>query len=364
MRNKIKTILLFIALFITNIAICQESEWGKYASLMTPMSTYTIYKTDSEIIIDGRDKETDWAKTESLSDFGDIRGIEWPKPFLNTDVKILWDNQNLYVFARLEEPDLRGEMTQRDDLLYNENNFEIFIDPDGDTHNYFEIEVNVLNTIFDLFMTKSYRDAGMALFTWDSPGFQSAIKANGTINNSSDTDNGWTVEMKIPFATLRKADLTKIPRDKDIWKVNLMRIEWEGGNAADKKNNPDGVKTNYWTWSPQGLISMHYPERWGLMQFSENLVGHEKVVFEAPISEYLKKYLWLVYYKQKDFQRKHGRYALSLDEITMPEKVETDKLDATIKLIATKKQFTVELICDNEIISLNETAFLTKKTRK
>ncbi|QGY45736.1 hypothetical protein GM418_19285 [Maribellus comscasis] len=358
------SLFFWLTFFLLKISFAQEIDFGKYASLLTPVSTYTIYKTDSKITIDGIAKETDWSKTERLSDFGDIRGNEWPEPFLQTDVKLLWDNENIYVFAKLEEPNLQGEMTKRDELLFNENVFEIFIDPDCDTHNYFEYEVNVLNTLFDLFLTRSYRDGGMALFTWDSPGFQSAVKTKGTINNSTDKDKSWTVEMKIPFADLRSADAVKIPQDKEIWKVNLMRVEWEGRNAADQKEYPDRVKTNYWTWSPQGLISMHYPERWGLVQFSEMKAAEGNVDFEVPVSEKLKKYLWWFFYKQKDYKKKVGKYAASLEEISVPEQIATEVSDGSktsIQMWATPTQFTVELKHGDEILSLNETAKLKQR---
>jgi hypothetical protein len=79
----------------------------------------------------------------------------------------------LYIAAELVEPDIWATIKRRDEVVYYDNDFEIFIDPDGDTHNYFEIEVNAFNTIFDLFMPKPYRNGGPALQTWDVHGLRS-----------------------------------------------------------------------------------------------------------------------------------------------------------------------------------------------
>src|SRR5690606_40527589 len=65
----------------------------------------------------------------------------------------------------LEEPHINGKLHKRDEVIYYDNDFEVFIDPKGTTHNYFEIEINALNTVFDLRLPRPYRNGGWAEMT-------------------------------------------------------------------------------------------------------------------------------------------------------------------------------------------------------
>ena len=71
--------------------------------------------------------------------------------------KMLWDDDFLYLFARLQEPDIWASLTEHDDRIYQDNAFEMFIDPDGSTFNYFEFQINANGAVWDLFMPKPYR---------------------------------------------------------------------------------------------------------------------------------------------------------------------------------------------------------------
>ena len=57
---------------------------------------------------------------------------------------MLWDDEYFYVAAELEEPDIWATLTERDAVIFYDNDFEIFIDPDGDSHEYYEFEMNAL----------------------------------------------------------------------------------------------------------------------------------------------------------------------------------------------------------------------------
>ena len=87
--------------------------------------------------------------------FVDIEGDLKPKPYHDTKAKMLWDENYFYFAALMEEPHVWGKLTDRDAVIYKDNDFEIFLDPDGDTHNYYELEVNALGTEWDLILTKT-----------------------------------------------------------------------------------------------------------------------------------------------------------------------------------------------------------------
>ena len=113
---------------------------------------------------------------------------------------MLWDENYYYILAKIIEPHVWGNIKERDAVVFYNNDFEVFIDPDGDTHNYYELEINALNTVWDLFINKPYRELGnVVLNDWNYTGLISAITVDGTLNDSNDTDKSWTLEIAIPF---------------------------------------------------------------------------------------------------------------------------------------------------------------------
>ncbi len=346
-----KTALIFtgILLFLSSGAIAQDIFLG-FENLFTTPRNYVVYMADSQISVDGVDNETSWNKAKWTEGFMDIEGIGKPNPRYSTKVKMLWDNENLYVLAELEEPNIWAYYENHDQIVYHENDFEVFLDPDGDAQNYFEFEINARNTVFDLFMTKPYRDGGIPLITWDAPGLKTAVQVDGTINNPGDTDKKWTVEMAIPFETLRLGVVKHIPQNGEIWKIDFSRVEWQTEIKEGKyvrKGDADSQKLlpeNNWVWSPIGIVNMHYPERWGMLQFSTDIIGSVNSSFQINKDEALKKYLWLVYYKQKKYFVEHKEYAKSLRQLSIPKTLKTDDNEVfKLKLFGTAFQFTVIL---------------------
>ena len=118
---------------------------------------------------------------------------------------MLWDDDYFYFAADIEEPHLWATLTARDSVIFQDNDFEIFIDPDGDTHNYFELEINAFATVWDLMLVQPYRDGGPAIHAWDIAGLKAAVDARGTINRPDDRDDGWSVEIAIPWRIIDEA---------------------------------------------------------------------------------------------------------------------------------------------------------------
>ena len=109
---------------------------------------------------------------------------------------MIWDEDYFYFGAKMEEPHVWAtHFTERDAVIFKDNDFEIFLDPDGDTHNYYELEVNAFETEWDLMFLMPYHDSSnVALDSWDIPGLITKVHVDGTINNPSDKDRGWSVE--------------------------------------------------------------------------------------------------------------------------------------------------------------------------
>jgi hypothetical protein len=284
------------------------------------------HRSSESIVIDGRLDETSWKKVYWSEDFMDIEGKSKPKPKFKTRVKMLWDDQYFYIGAELEEPHVWATLKTRDSIIYHDNDFELFIDPDGDTHNYYELEINALNTVWDLFLVKPYRDGGPAIHGWDIKGLKTAVQVNGTLNNAADKDQGWTVEIALPWeALIEAAPYKKKPEPGDRWRINFSRVEYrtevEKGVYVKMKDKSSGrpLGEDNWTWAPQGLINIHYPEMWGYVQFTSTVAGKAKEYCDEDPDTGVKLALRLIYYRQRDFFIQNGRFALNLEELNLSQ---------------------------------------------
>ncbi len=235
---------------------------------------YVICKAATPLIIDGIANEKEWDNAPFTNSFIDIEGIKTPK--YDTKVKMLWDEQFLYVFAQLTEPHIWANLYQRDTVIFYNNDFEVFLDPSMDTYNYGEIEINALNTVWDLNLDKPYRVNGNADNNWNLDELKSAVKIYGTLNNPDDVDSLWCVEMAIPINRMMelKNSNNSFPADGEQWKINFSRVEWDfdlSDEKYDRKKQDGKYLPEYnWVWSNQGVINMHEPEKWGIVQFSTN----------------------------------------------------------------------------------------------
>jgi len=291
------------------------------------LRTYAIHRATAPIAVDGRLSESDWAAAPWTADFVDIEGEDAPTPRFRTRAKMLWDEEALYVAAELEEPDVWGTLTQRDTVIFYDNDFEVFIDPTGTTHNYYELEVNALETVWDLMLLKPYRDGGPALDAWDIRGLDVAVHVDGTLNNPSDTDAGWTVEMALPWAVLEEAAPEgRPPRTGEQWRLNFSRVQWPTTVANGRYEKAIDTTTAHpednWVWSPQGAIDMHRPEHWGVVQFAEAPPEADTVDVRIRPSTRLKGALRRLYHRQRQYRAARGQYAsslgaLSADDITL-----------------------------------------------
>ncbi|MDZ4121342.1 MAG: carbohydrate-binding family 9-like protein [Candidatus Cloacimonadaceae bacterium] len=310
MRNSI--IALFVLIWLSALA----AEHFPTPQLPFAPLSYICYQATGSIVIDGKMEEADWLKAPWTEDFTDIEGNLKPQPFYQTRVKILWDDKGMYFFAWMEEEHIWAKLTERDAVIFYDNDFEIFIDPNGDTHEYYELEINALGTLWDLFLIKPYRDEHSALDAWDIRDIEYSIGLAGTLNDPSDIDRYWTVEMFIPWKALaQRAHMPVPPKDKDYWRINFSRVHWDTEIINNEYVKIPGKPEYNWVWSPQGLIAMHYPERWGFVVFSHQAPGTEHPEFQIPLREHAKEYLRQLYYLQKQYFMDHGRYARNLRQL-------------------------------------------------
>ena len=255
---------------------------------------YTCYRTPSPITIDGDLNKTAWQRANKSPRFVDM--ISGALGFFDTHAAALWDDEALYVAFWVEEPFVEAKLTQRDATIFQENDVEVFIDG-GDC--YYEFEINALNTIYEVFFIwkdaygkfderefdvhsrQAYtfggnhdRDAltfwrgthprGLrwAFTDWDFPGVRTAVQVNGTLNDSSDIDKGWTVEIAFPWAgmTHLAGGRSLPPQDGDTWRIFFGRF----GKLAVGNT----IVGNAMSWDRIGDNDNHLPERFTHVSFS------------------------------------------------------------------------------------------------
>ena len=236
--------------------LCGAGAMRLHGQAGTPLH-YACHHTAEPPRMDGKLDDAAWKQAPWTSDFVDILGPGAARPQYQTRTKMLWDEHNLYIAAELEEPDVHGKLTEHDSVIFHDDDFEFFIKPLPDTISYYEFEMNALNTTWDLFLNKPYLLGGKADNSWEATGIRSAVHVNGTLNDSSDHDRGWTLEIALPLTAFESRQHVPPPSAGTTWRINFSRVEWLAGHPREEN----------WVWSPQGVVNMHVPEHWGFLDF-------------------------------------------------------------------------------------------------
>ena len=175
---------------------------------------------------------------------------------------MLWDDDYFYVAAQLEEPHVWGTLTKHDAVIFQDNDFEIFIDPDGDNHEYYEIEINALNTEWDLFLKKPYRDGGPAINEWEIPGLKTAVHVEGTLNDPARQGPVLVGRVRDPLegpGRVRPPPCAPEGRRPVAGQLLAGRVAARVVEDGKYRKVP-GTQEDNWVWSPQG-VDRHAPPR-------------------------------------------------------------------------------------------------------
>jgi hypothetical protein len=263
------------------------------------MADYTAFKIAVGPEIDGNLDKPVWRNATWSKRFVDM--VTGEPGIFDTRVAILWSDTHLYMAFRAEEPFVEARQTERDSIVFLENDLEVFIDG-GDC--YYELEVNAANAVYEVFFiwkdayTKggrfdipefdvhgpqaytfggNYDRSGASFwrgthprgirwsFTgYDLPGLQTAVQVDGTLNNNSDIDRGWSLEMAIPWDSLGLlANGRSLPPENgDVWTFFLGRFERLMSSGLEVTPHPAMVLT------PHGIYDTHMPDKWSRVEFS------------------------------------------------------------------------------------------------
>lgn len=192
--------------------------------------------------IDGKiEGDAAWSAAASLGRFGDtITGK--PVPAV-TDVKVMWSEEKLFIAMKAVDDNVKNKFTKHDEEVWHEDAFEIFLDPLGDSKDYFELQVSPAGVVFDSYLPeyrKNHND-------WTSD-MEVKVAVDGTINKEADADKGWSAEIAIPWKALEKGGGIP-PKAGDKWRMNFFRV------------NATKDKPVYSAWSPPKRGDFHALDR-------------------------------------------------------------------------------------------------------
>lgn len=279
---------------------------------------YICKRADKPFHPDGRLDKPFWEKAGYTELFVDIEGSRKPSPRFDTRAKMLWDDEYLYIGAELFGSEIWATQTERDCVIFHDNDFEVFIDPDGDTHEYIELEMNALNTVWDLLLTKPYLNGGTPINAFDIQGLRTAVYIDGELNNPEAKNNKWSVEIAIPLAVLNQCSKGNVPAEGVFWRMNFSRVQWltdidrqaVAGDKSEvryvKRINPatgNPYPEDNWVWSPTGIINIHYPELWGYVFFTESDRS-----YQIPEDEKIRWQMRRIYYNEYEYYDSYGRF--------------------------------------------------------
>jgi hypothetical protein len=278
----------------------EESMTKRYGCPEEELGHYTCYLTTGAIKIDGRLDEGSWQKAPKSPGFVDlVNGKSAP---LDTRMAALWDEENLYIGFWIEEPLVQAKFTERDSPIYMENDVELFI---AGKDCYYEFEINALGTVYEVFFIwqntykkgcvfdkpefdllsqrvdvlggfqdsmrfgKHPRGKRWAFLDWDFPGMKSAVHVDGTLNDNTDVDKGWTVELAFPWKGMEilAEGRSLPPQDGDTWRMDFSRFE-----AFDLEGNPVEPSAG-WAFNKHGVYDSHIPECFTYVHFSTKDTG-------------------------------------------------------------------------------------------
>jgi hypothetical protein len=263
------------------------------------VARYICRRTPTPIDIDGRWDKAVWRNAQHSPRFVDM--VTGAPAMYDTRAAALWDDEYFYVAMWAEEPFVRADITTRDALIFFENDLELFIDG-GDT--YYELEVNALGTLYEVFYI--WRDAyarggrfdtdefdvhcrdvhsfggdhphdgetfwkgahprgsRWAFLNWDMAGLRCAVHVDGTINDDSDVDRGWSIELAIPWASMAHLANGRPlpPTDGDVWPMLFGRFQKLEVKGVEVHPHPG------WVWNKHGVADTHLPESFTRIHFS------------------------------------------------------------------------------------------------
>lgn len=254
-----KTNKLFLACISFGYAFSMTAQTEKKLSI-GEQPVFNATRTLEAITVDGKMDEPIWKKTEARTlDY--FYKVEKPDDDQQTIFRMLWDDKNLYLFYEMKDKYLTVRETERDGEPYFDDCAEIFLitAPDSlDTHFGYELNLNKASNDFIYF--NDYYAGKDVVYKSFNPDFKVEVTYEGTINDNSDTDIGWTMELAIPLSNFGELGALETIKKGSRWAFLAIRQD---------RNDAEGNRGSTSTIFPIYDISknVHQANRFGLVEF-------------------------------------------------------------------------------------------------
>lgn len=194
-------IAVFACLFLYSLPLAAQKKNADYR--------LRIHRTRSPIVIDGSAREAAWESAEVASNFWMVLPMDTDRAKVRTDVRMAYDDHNLYLSAICFYSDIPGpyvvESRRRDWSFTKNDNFIFFLDTFNDLTNGFTFGVNAAGSQWDGLLF----EGGRANLSWDNK-WTSAVRT---------FEDRYELEIAIPFTSIRyKNGITE-------WGVNFSRLD-------------------------------------------------------------------------------------------------------------------------------------------
>ncbi|MGE0607198.1 MAG: PQQ-dependent sugar dehydrogenase [Pirellulales bacterium] len=219
--------------------------------------------TDGPINIDGLADEPAWSKAQVIDKFllPWLSGDKARGPRTSTKARLLWDEENLYFTADMDDADLYADVTEHDGQCWDNDVFELFFKPADDKPGYYEFQVNAANTQLDMFIPR--RGSGGYLRYRKDGDFhmESRVKLRGTLNRWNDRDQGWSVEGKIPWRDFLQCGGR--PAIDEQWNFALCRydysVDFEGPDLSTTAATAQNPSADFHRYEDYGRLKFVGP---------------------------------------------------------------------------------------------------------
>ncbi|MGJ8736234.1 carbohydrate-binding family 9-like protein [Zobellia laminariae] len=250
-------ILIALCFLSTSVFAQQEKKLS-----LGEQPVFKVSKVSEPIVIDGKMDEASWSKTEARTlDY--FYRVDMPTDQQKSTFRMLWGKEKFYVFFEMEDQYITARETKRDGQPYLDDCAEIFFitAPDSlDTH--FGYELNLNKAVNDFIFFNDYVKGKDVVYKTFNPDFEVEVTYDGTINDNSDIDKGWTMEMAIPYSNFGELGKVVAIEPGNKWAFLAIRQD---------RNDAEGDRRSTSTIFPIYDISknVHQANRFGLMEFVE-----------------------------------------------------------------------------------------------
>jgi len=218
-----------------------------------PRPVFECHFTEKPIVIDGKIDDEAWQQAPVIDSFAMPWVKDAPRPRKGTRARVLWDRENLYVAADMDDTDLYADIEEHDGNTWENDVFEVFLKPSADKPAYYEFHVTAANTIFDIFLP---RRGHVDRFKRDGEfDIESAVSLRGTLDTWNDKDQGWSAEMRIPWTSLMRTGGR--PEPDAEWRFALCRYDFDVEHEQPELS----------TIAPLSRLSFHLHEDYATLRF-------------------------------------------------------------------------------------------------